>query len=160
MREQFSPDETPEFRDIEVEELRAVLDELHRDLGPEVVIAESRITVEEIAEATDMPLAKVNEAVRRVREARMAEVLRELEEPTYRVERPGQTPVDPLFAQRFTRDNFPNLLDSATSTPPKKREVPRTVHEHITDHLATLMAVLVVLVFVALLVVILARGLG
>jgi len=143
---------------IETAELRAVLDVLHRDLMPELHEDDGHVTLEEIAEATGASPTEVEEAVRRVRRARMAEVLRELEEPTYRVERPGQAPPDPLFAQRFNRDEFPALLDGhQRRTQKPKTDVHKSVHERVTDHLATFIAVLVALSFIILLVLMLSR---
>lgn len=147
MPQEFSHESTPEFRDIEIEELREVLDELHRELQPDLSQERARVTLEEIAEATDMPLKSVEDAVRRVREARMAAVLRELEEPLYRVERPGTPPVDPFMTQRFTRETFSSLLDrhAEPETPVKKKaQSKKPLQENLTDHLATLVAVLVV----------------
>jgi DNA-binding transcriptional ArsR family regulator len=158
MRGQFSSGEESEFDVVETAELRAVLDELHRDLMPELQEDHGHVTLEEIAEATGASPTEVEEAVRRVRRARMAEVLRELEEPTYRVERPGQAPPDPMFAQRFNRDEFPTLLDNHRERTKKaKTSTPKSVHEHVTDHLATFIAVLVAISFIILLVLMLSR---
>lgn len=158
--QEFSHESAPEFRDIEIEELREVLDELHRELQPDLAADRSRITLEEIAEATDMPLQKVEEAVQRVREARMAAVLRELEEPLYRVERPGTPPADPFMTQRFSRDTFSSLLDrhAEPETPPRNQNgAKKTFHENVTDHLATLVAVLVVISVILFLILTIVR---
>jgi len=154
--QEFSHESTPEFRDIEIEELREVLDELHRELQPDLSPEQTRVTLEEVAEATGMPLASVEAAVRRVREARMAAVLRELEEPLYRVERPGTPPVDPFMAQRFSRDTFSSLLDQhGQLEEPSNKQRPKlkkSVHENVTDHLATLVAGLVVIAVILFLI--------
>lgn len=158
MREQFSAGDGSDLDLVESAELRAVLDELHRDLMPELREDDGQVSLEEIAEATGASVSEVAEAVRQVRRARMAEVLRELEEPTYRVERPGPTPRDPLFADRFNRDQFPTLLDGQQErTRKSKATPPKSVHEHVTDHLATGIAVLVALSFIILLVLMLSR---
>lgn len=153
--QEFSHENAPEFRDIEIEELRDVLDELHNDLQPDLAPERTRVTLEEVAEATDMPLQAVEEAVRRVREARMAAVLRELEEPLYRVERPGTPPVDPFLSQRYSRDTFSSLLERHAEPevkPKKPTQAKKTLHENVTDHLATLVAVLVVIAVILFLI--------
>lgn len=159
VREQFEFGKDHALGDVDVTELRAVLDELHRDLGPELEQDHTKITLDELVEATGMPMAKVVEAVQRVREARMSEVIRELEASMYRVERAGHAPADPMLSQRFARrEHFSDLLDRQAK-PKVRQDRKPTVHERVTDHLATVVAALVVLAVLAFLLVLVFRGL-
>lgn len=85
------------------DEVRAVIIALHERMGLSDPVEEAQaadeVTVTDIAEAVGLSTSDVENALRRIRgsrEAELAKVLRELEEPLYRVERPGFAPPDPL----------------------------------------------------------------
>ncbi len=86
------------------DELRPLLERLHGDCShPEDEIA-LQLTVAEVVEGTGKSVEEVFEALALLREERMAAVLRELEEPLYRVERPVTSGSDPLIsASVFSR---------------------------------------------------------
>jgi hypothetical protein len=85
-------------------QVRLVLEELHARMGLHDERTPDRdvdgAMIADIAEATGLSIPTVCEAVEAVqrgdREAEVSRVLRELEEPTFRVERPGHAAHDPL----------------------------------------------------------------
>lgn len=103
----------PEARAIESDaELHALLERLHAaqqllDEPPSPHEEDHRVHVEDVAEALDLPVETVLEALTKLRseshEARIAAAIRDLEEPLYRVERPSTdaTPKsDPILRSR------------------------------------------------------------
>lgn len=98
MRQEFSQND----REVSSAELRQVLeaiepcDEFAAALDRD--IPDDRVTVESISEATGVSPEDVFEILCKVRqqhsEAMLVDRLRKLEEPTFRVERPGHTPLD------------------------------------------------------------------
>ncbi len=126
MRESFEPADTY-FNPVSEEELRALLFRLHGDPEPvEREIPESQVTIDAICEATGLSVLEVERALQEVRtedrEAELARRIRELEEPTFRVERPGHAAPDPLRQRPLVRGKlFSNLLDEL----PKVGELPK-----------------------------------
>lgn len=98
---------------IEPQELRPLLEQLH---SPETSVhqVDERATVAAVSEATGLPETQVWDALHKLRsedlQARLAERLREAEEPLYRVERPGFTAETPTFLGR--QRAFQSILDT------------------------------------------------
>lgn len=90
-----------------VELINRLQDDTHR-LNQPVVSRSDKVTVEDVAEALDLDPEEVARVLKEIHEeheyARVAGALRELEEPLYRVERPGHSANDsfanPLYKLR------------------------------------------------------------
>ncbi|MCW5940560.1 MAG: hypothetical protein KF884_13030 [Fimbriimonadaceae bacterium] len=81
---------------VEEDELRELLDRLH--MPPELFLddhLQTKVKITDVVEATSFSTGEVRKALADLREERLTRVLRELEEPLYRVERPGHPPPDP-----------------------------------------------------------------
>lgn len=116
-------------------ELTALLSELHEPdswMGEE---DDDHVTVSAVAEATGRSETEIQELLERLREEdkeiRLSRALREMEEPLYRVERPGPTPHDPLAAHFRLRpgQSLSPLLDSLA----KKRRVRKVVEDKSSE---------------------------
>ena len=137
-------------------EIRQVLEELHSRVGLNDRVEEARTAdatiIADISEATGFPLQMVCDAVEAVkrgdREAEISRVLRELEEPLYRVERPGHSTPDPLSR------HFPwaqKKLTSSILDDQKRMDAPRKLiiekkeqpHEKALNWLAVAIFVLI-----------------
>lgn len=98
MESEFKPSRQTEIPDTEtLQNLLARLNDID-DWNP--ITRSEKVTVEDVAEALHLDpefVAQELEALHKEhREARLAGVIRELEEPLYRVERTGHAPIDPL----------------------------------------------------------------
>lgn len=100
MEQRFEP--TPSVVTDEAE-LAELIDRLHRQTDnwtEPVATRTDHITVEDIAEALDLDPLEVAKVLKEIHEeheyARVAGALREMEEPLYRVERPGHAEQDSL----------------------------------------------------------------
>ena len=140
MPHEFGPDEALDQRaKVEAEELVALLERLHDPHSAVEMAVDDHITVQDVAEATGMPVQDVLDALSKVRddnyEARLAAKLRELEEPMYRVERPGPATADPLSSpiSSLRRKDFSSILDHLPKFDPNKillrRALKETPHE-------------------------------
>lgn len=118
-------------------ELTALLSELHEPdswMGEE---DDDHVTVSAVAEATGHSETEIQDLLERLREEdkeiRLARALREMEEPLYRVERPGPTPHDPLAAHFRLRpgQSLSPLLDGLA----KKRKTAKKVAEDKSSEL-------------------------
>lgn len=122
-----------EFKHDEVseQELKPLLHELHEQgswisqLEPEG--SDDEVTVAAVADATGLPVAYVQAALDRLRESdsvtRLSRAVKELEEPLYRVERPGLSQVDPL--DRHFRQKYPVEAESDKAKLKQLREALR-----------------------------------
>lgn len=116
-------------------ELTALLHELHE---PDSWLSDQdddNVTVSAVAEATGHSETEIQELLERLREEdkeiRLSRALREMEEPLYRVERPGPTPHDPLAAHFRLRpgQSLSPLLDGLA----KKRRVRKVVEDKSSE---------------------------
>ncbi|MDX2065149.1 MAG: hypothetical protein SFX74_05350 [Fimbriimonadaceae bacterium] len=113
------------------------------------------VTVEDIAEALDLPVETVAAELERMhtedREARLVGVLRELEEPLYRVERPAVTPaetVNPLHRLRSVQ----TLIERARPVPLVRRAMTVDADERFGQQLGRWVLLIFAALFIALLV--------
>lgn len=118
------------------------------------------VTVEAVSEATGLPISQVVEALERLRESdeetRLMRTLRELEEPLYRVERPGNAPVDPLakhFRASIQGPLFPSL-DSLVKQRKKQTMKPKDVYKVTPGEERTAAAIVILFLAVFIAVVI------
>ena len=122
-------------------------------------------TVAAVAEATGHSEAYVQETLERMRDedlqARLAQTLREMEEPLYRVERPGHTPNDPIMRQFQLRpgESLSPLLDSLAKKSAKKKLTAKKLSDS-TDVGSKIMANVIMFLFTALIVVTVCIGLN
>ena len=150
---------------VEVGELKEVLHELHAvdmfEDAQEHDVLEDHVTLEAIAEAVDVSVEEVRLAVARVRReeerARVAEVVRELEAPTHRVERPGHAKPDPLANHPSFRrsEGFSDLLDHLPRPGLKKdkqKNLEMTKSEKISQWISYVILIAIALGVVVLLV--------
>ncbi|RYG46218.1 hypothetical protein EON79_10695, partial [bacterium] len=73
--------------------------------------APNRTTVRDVAEATGLSESEIRLALREVRRSRLSEELRILEEPLYRVERPGIAPRNDVTDYLARERTLNTLLD-------------------------------------------------
>ncbi|CAN5649941.1 hypothetical protein BH11ARM2_BH11ARM2_11940 [soil metagenome] len=107
-----------EFEVLAENELAPLLQRLTMDEPtPEKPIV---TTVRDVAEATGLSESEVRAALREMRRARLSEELRILEEPLYRVERPGFAEFDPIPSY-LTRER---LMDSYLDPRPTSNRLP------------------------------------
>lgn len=114
------------------------------------------MTVEDVAEALHLDseyVARELEALyEEHKEARLAGVIRELEEPLYRVERTGHTPPDPLGNPLFKLRSVQILAERSKARPvlPRRKE---TVHSserlgQIVSHATLILLLVLVLILI------------
>lgn len=116
-----------------------VLNELIHRLGRvearPVSASEESVSVADVAEALDHPSSEVSRALQEILQERAREkvitALREIEEPLYRVERPGHGPTiehqDPLMRIRTVQEL------TARATPPLEDEKPHVTPQTPTE---------------------------
>ena len=128
-QERFEGEEDLTRAPVSSEELRLVLQDLGSDCFEEQSCPElpdDHVTAEAISEACGVSIGDVYEAIARVRRQevreRVSRILNELEEPAYRVERPGPGPTDPLLTHYgFRRENvINNILDKLPRPGPRQ----------------------------------------
>lgn len=161
VRESFGPDHD-RLRDdwVSMQELRAVLQVLDADADAPAVqdVPDDHVSIEAIAEATGLTIRAVELALEEVRrcdqEAELARRIRELEEPLYRVERPGHPPPDPVARTIGSRRQmFSTLLDDLPKVgerPHRKMKREDTAQERLAGRVANIVLVAFLTVFVAL----------
>ncbi|MBX7134612.1 MAG: hypothetical protein K1X67_18235 [Fimbriimonadaceae bacterium] len=166
MPQEFGPNEELDARaKVEAEELIPLLERLHDPHAVPEVIQEEQVTVQDVAEATGLPINEVLDALAKVRdenhEARLAAKLRELEEPMYRVERPGPSPVDPLstLISPIRRKDFSSILDHLPKFDPNKIPLRRTLSETPHEKSASVVAQAILWTMFFLLVAVMTYGL-
>lgn len=166
MPHNFGPDEVLDRRaKVEAEELVAVLERLHDPHSVAEVALDDHITVQDVAEATGLPVEDVLDALSKVRdenhEARLAAKLRELEEPMYRVERPGPSPIDPLSSliSPIRRKDFSSILDHLPKFDPNKIPLRRSLKETPHEKSASVVAYAILWIMFFLLLVVVTYGL-
>jgi hypothetical protein len=108
-----------------------------------------QITVEDIAETLDLDPEYVAQQLEDIleehRQARISGVLRELEEPLYRVERTGHTPPDPLGNPLFKLRSVQLLVERSKLRPVLPR---RKTEEASTDQIGSIVAkIMMIIVF-------------
>lgn len=150
MEHSFSGGERRHDEAIDPEELGVLLDRLHEvDEVPEG--PDHHATVAAVCEATGQSFNRVWEVLEQIRredmEARLSQRLREMEEPLYRVERPGfdRDPLSRHTASGRER-TFNSLLDKLpkpgeeNKVPPKSKH--GAVHERVSWWIAYAVLVL------------------
>ena len=116
--------------------------------------------MEAIAEASDASEDDVRAAIRRVRRederARVARAMRELEEPTHRVERPGHVSADPVANHPSLKRGikFSDVLDYLPRPGVKKRKNEKMTKE---ERIAAFVSYVILLAVTSAVVVILVR---
>lgn len=107
---------------VQADELLPLLERLQTPHLPKE-LPDDYATVAAVAEAIGCSESEVWDALNNLRnedlEARLAERLREAEEPLYRVERPGLNPEPPTFIGR--QRAFQSILDTLPPLNPQKR---------------------------------------
>ena len=132
---------------------------LHRLQGSELPFdpPDDNATVAAVCELSGVSAHRVWEVLDQIREedleSRIAEKLRELEEPLYRVERPGFSR-DPLssvspFGRRKAFDSVLDRLPRRQHVAPAKKAEQPTHHDTASRWVATLVLVLFLLLFAA-----------
>lgn len=123
LKHQTNPEEHILGSDEEARALIKRLDNLHREMDTYPECPNNHITVEDIAEALHLPVDHVLGELNRMRaedsQAHFNQVLRELEEPLHRVERPGTAQsdrLDPIFRTKTVTQ----LMERA-----QQKELPR-----------------------------------
>lgn len=146
---ELHPDES-----IEAEELRALLERLHAP-APPVEQPDHYATVTAVCEATGHTAEEVWRVLEKLREedmeARLAQRLREVEEPLYRVERPGKSE-DPLSSATLMgrRRMFNSILDTVPRTPGKAVKRPLKLGEDQASKLASWLVLALTLLLFAI----------
>lgn len=157
--EKFKQVEDRREDELTLEELKVLMERLHAP-EPEPVdkTPDHAATVEAVCEATGESEERVWQVLRHIREedlqTQLADRLREAEEPTYRVERPGFER-DPLAALNFIRrtKEFDSALDELGKSRSKsKRKIAPTAHDRVSELIAILILFLVVTAIVLLFV--------
>lgn len=156
MAQEFRPDS--EFsRKLNAGELRTLLERLGEvDLEPP---GSEEPTVEDVAEALGHEPQFIENMLREQRaidrESRISEALREMEEPLYRVERPGLNQSDPMSRHNpiHRQRVITTILDHLPRADhPKRRQkvTEDTKHDHAMRAFAYLFLTAMALIFVAL----------
>ena len=145
-------------------ELSEVLHELHADSAfgdaREKEVLDDHVTVEAIAEAADVGEDEVRAAISRVRRederARVARVVRELQEPTHRVERPGHASTDPVANHPSLKRGikFSDVLDHLPRPGVKKKKNEKMTKE---ERIAAFVSYVVLLTVTSAVVILLVR---
>lgn len=119
------------FETLADDEIAPLLQRLTAEEVDEPVVT----TVRDVAEATGLSEEEVRAALREMRRARLSEELRILEEPLYRVERPGHADSDP-YARYLARERTLNTILDRPATIPKPFAQPApTPRENWMDYL-------------------------
>lgn len=143
--------------EISLDELKVLMERLHApEPEPDDSTPDHAATVEAVCEATGESEERVWQVLRQIRDedlqTRLSERLREAEEPTYRVERPGFER-DPLAALNFIRrtKEFDSALDELGKNRVKsKRKIVPTTHDRVSELIAVLILLFVVTAIVFL----------
>lgn len=151
----FGPEQSKR-ESIAPEELHALLHRLHADEYEQALEdgPDDHATVSAVCEVTGhspQRVLQILEDIRREdRESRVAERLREIEEPLYRVERPGAD-TDPLNKPTFANRQrvFQSILDTVPR-PEGKIKVNRKEQVTAQDKLSSWIGMIVVLLVLAL----------
>ncbi|MCH8979290.1 MAG: hypothetical protein IH945_08620 [Armatimonadetes bacterium] len=165
LRHREDEEDRPEQEDlVAAGELSEVLHELHADSAfgdaREKDPLDDHVTVEAIAEAADVSEDEVITALSRVRRederARVARVIRELEEPTHRVERPGHASTDPVVNHPSLKRGlrFSDILDHLPRPGVKKRRMQKMTKE---ERIAAFVSYVILLAVTSAVVVLLVR---
>ncbi len=150
---------------VSPDELRDVLQRLSGVDQGEIPHPDGYVTAEAIAEATGYTVESIQEILDHLRDqdrqAELARRLRELEEPIYRVERPGIPPNDPLSTYNPMRRTqmMSDLLDSLPH--PDRPKVKRKLNipeDRVSKMLTTVVLAIFVVVFVALSLIAVVQG--
>jgi hypothetical protein len=145
----------------EIQDQEVVSEIIHRLYPDEPFRVFSRpevVTVDDIAEALDLPIEVVEEELRKVyaehEEARLQGILRELERPLYSVERPGHAPL--LHHERPL--NSLQSVKILAKQNADKAFIPRRRYKAECDHETQRIAYVVLLAFLALALLLVIRG--
>ncbi|RYG39495.1 hypothetical protein EON81_00650 [bacterium] len=128
---------------LESDEIEPLL--LRLSPGEPEVEAPVQTTVRDVAEATGLTEKEIREALREVRRSRLSEELRTLEEPLFRVERPGSGPrsdVADYLARERTLNTLLDRMPPASPSPqaPKAADKEHWITYAILVPLATALA--------------------
>ena len=140
---------------ITPEELTELLHRLHSEDATRDIV-DDQVTVAAVCEATDESQERVWLLLEEIRrddiESRLAEKLREAEEPLFRVERPGFTS-DPLSKPTWSNRQraFSSILDHLPRPQrPKKTKVAKTIADTSADRQARALAFILLLLMLGL----------
>ena len=153
MRNQNEENQLREIPDFDtLHELLSRLNEVEQ-FNP--VTRTENVTVEDIAEALNLDPEHVARELELIltkhREARYSAVLRELEEPLYRVERTGHTPPDPLGNPLYKLRSVQILAERNREKPIfPRRKIEETKSDKVSASVGSVMIILVAVLMVIL----------
>lgn len=151
-----SQHEEPQLREIpDLDILHELLARLNEVEHFQPVSRTENITVEDIAEALHLDPDHVARQLETIltehREARISGVLRELEEPLYRVERTGHAPPDPLGNPLFKLRSVQILAERNREKPVLPRRIlQESKSDRLGHNVGRLMVLLTAILFFAL----------